>query len=165
MSKGAFKHNASGRTVRRQSSRKRRSFVMLERYMIASAAWRSLSGEAIAAFVELSNRYNGTNNGRLHLSSRELAVIRNGSRRTGTRAMSELVRKGFVEMVKASGFNVKDRRRQAAEYRLTMYHCDATREPPSKAFMRWQPEAPRKHFTAPPVAHHGATSGSVRLKH
>ena len=39
--------------------RKRRSFVMLERYMIMSPAWRSLSGDAIAAFIELSNRYNG----------------------------------------------------------------------------------------------------------
>jgi hypothetical protein len=138
---------------------------MLERYMIRSAAWCSLSGDAIAAFVELSNRYDGLNNGRLHLSSRELAVIRNWSQRTGARAMSELVRKGFVEVVKASGFNVKDRRRQATEYRLTMHHCDVTRTPPSKAFMRWQPEAAEKHFTEPPVAHHGAASGSVRQKH
>ena len=162
MSRSVWKNNASGRTVRRQKPKKR-SFVMLERYMIASAAWRSLSGEAIAAFVELSNRYNGTNNGRLHLSSRELAVIRRYSRVTGTRAMSELLRKGFIEMVKASGFNVKDRRRQAAEYRLTMHHCDVTRAPPSKAFMQWQP--PEKHFAASPVIHHGFTSEAVRRKH
>ena len=112
MSRSVWKHNASGRTERRQKSRKRRSFVMLERYMIMSTAWRSLSGEAIAAFVELSNRYNGTNNGSLHLSTRELALIRNCSQRTAAGAMSELVRKGFVEVVKPSGFNVKDRRRQ-----------------------------------------------------
>ena len=52
---------------------------------------------------------------------------------------------GFVEVVKPSGFNVKDRRRQAAEYRLTMHHCDVTRAPPSKAFMRWQPEEKTFH--------------------
>jgi hypothetical protein len=145
MSRSVWKHNASGRTERRQKSRKRRSFVMLERYMIMSTAWRSLSGEAIAAFVELSNRYNGTNNGSLHLSTRELALIRNCSQRTAAGALSELARKGFVEAVKPSGFNVKDRRRQAAEYRLTMHHCDVTRAPPSKAFMRWQPEEKTFH--------------------
>ena len=116
---------------------------MLERYMITSPAWRSLSGEAIAAFIELSYRYNGLNNGTLHLSARELAQIRNHSRQAAQRAMSELVRKGFVEVAKPSGFSVKDRRRQAAEYRLTMFHCDATRQPPSKAFMHWQPDIPK----------------------
>ena len=150
MSTSVWKKNGSGRTVRRQRPRKR-SFVMLERYMITSPAWRSLSGDAIAAFIELANRNTGLNNGTLHLSARELAVIRNCSRQTGTNIINELIRKGFIEVVKVSGFNVKDRRRQAAEYRLTMHHCDATRSPPSKAFMRWQPEAPRKAFHGPKI--------------
>jgi hypothetical protein len=36
-------------------------------------------------------------------------------------AIKELVEKGFIEITRASGFNVKDRKRQATEYRLTRY--------------------------------------------
>jgi hypothetical protein len=134
------------RTANGKARRKRASappFVMLPKYMVRSAAWRSLSGEAVAAFIEISNRYDGCNNGRLHLSDRELAAVRPISRVTAYRAKTELKEKGFVEVVRASGFNIKDRKRQAEELRLTTFHCDVTREPPSKTFMKWVPGEPQ----------------------
>jgi hypothetical protein len=135
-----WKHGANGQTVRRRKSN-RSPFVMLPKWMLASAAWRSLSGEAVAAYIELARRYNGSNNGTLHLSAREFAALRGSCKDTAARALRELIEKGFIEIVQASGFSVKDRKRQATEYRLTPFYCDVTRQPASKAFMKWQPEA------------------------
>jgi hypothetical protein len=131
-----WRNRPDGKTVRRNKP-KSKPFVMLPWWMIDSPAWRSLSGEEIAAFVELSRVYNGFNNGSLAMPTRRLARIRNRSKDTAARSIRGLLDKGFIEIVRASGFNVKTR--LAAEYRLTMFHCDVTRQPPSKAFMKWRP--------------------------
>jgi hypothetical protein len=149
MSTSVWKNTPSGKTVRRRPKKQTKPFVMLQKYMIRSDAWRSLSAGAVAAYVELACRYDGLNNGRLHLSAREQAAARNCSHRAAANYMNELIEKGFVEIVRASGFNMKDRRRQATEYRLTAFHCNVTGEPPSKAFME-------NHFTVHPSAQHGA---------
>jgi hypothetical protein len=163
VTKSVWKRQANGKTVRRKHARKTPPFVMLPKYMITSDAWRSLSGDAIAAFVELARRYDGTNNGKLHLSAREFAALYPVSYRTAARSIRVLIERGFIEMLRASGFNVKDRKRQAAEYRLTHLYCDATREPPSKAFMKWHP--PKDFFTVPPEQHFGATGVTVAKIH
>jgi DNA-binding transcriptional regulator YhcF (GntR family) len=147
MSRSVFKHGANGQTIRRRKD-KSSPFVMLPKWMLASAAWQSLSGEAIAAYIELARRYNGTNNGTLHVSAGELAALRDCCKDTAARALRELVDKGLIEVVRASGFNVKDRKRQAAEYRLTPFYCDVTKQPASKAFMKWQPkDAPTENIS------------------
>src|SRR5215467_15453669 len=69
----------------------------------------------LAAYLELARRYNGSNNGTLHLSARELARAWNWSRASAARAIEELVEKGFVEITRASGFNLKDHKRQATD--------------------------------------------------
>jgi hypothetical protein len=140
MSTSVWKNTPSGRTVRRNPKKQTKPFVMLPKYMIRSDAWQALSAGAVAAYVELACRYDGLNNGRLHLSCREQAASRHCSSRAAANYMSELIEKGFVEVVRRSGFSVKDRKRQAAEYRLTGFHCDVTRQPPSKGFMKWRPE-------------------------
>jgi DNA-binding MarR family transcriptional regulator len=141
MTKSVWKHSPSGRTVRRKKSRQS-PFVMMPKYLLKSAAWWSLSGAAMAAYLELGRRYTGTNNGQLHLSARELSELYNCSKDTAARALRELVEKGFIEIVQLSGFNLKDRRRQATEYRLTLYACDVSHKLPSKAFMSWRPDPP-----------------------
>jgi hypothetical protein len=139
MSRSVWKHSPSGQTVRRRRKHKCPPFVMLPKWMIESSAWQSLSGEAVATFIVLAQRYNGVNNGRLALATRTLAQFRGCSNATAARAMRELIEKGFAEVVRASGFNVKGR--VATEYRLTLYRCDVTHALPSKAFMRWPPES------------------------
>jgi hypothetical protein len=131
-----WRNNANGRTVRRRKGPSL-PFVQLFKWMIDSPAWRSLSGEEVAAFIEIARRYNGTNNGTLHISARELAARRGLHWTTAAKVIRGLVDKGFLEIVRGSGFNMK---RVAAEYRLTTHHCDVTRTPPSKAFMRWSPK-------------------------
>lgn len=147
MSKSTWKHSPSGRTVRRKKS-KSPPFVMMPKYLLACRAWRSLSGVAMAAYLELERRYTGTNNGQLHLSARELSELYNCSKDTAARGLRELLDKGFIEIVRHSGFNLKDKRRQATEYRLTLRVCDVTHKLPSKTFMRWSEPSETAHQEA-----------------
>jgi Bacterial regulatory proteins, gntR family len=140
MSGSVSRLTPDGRTMRRRPQKTRGGFVQLPKYMITSPAWRSLSGLAVIAFVELSRRFCGNNNGALHLSARELAELHGCSKTSASEAIRELVEKGFVEILRSSGFNVKDKKRQASEYRLTLFPCDVKRQPASKAFMKWRPE-------------------------
>jgi hypothetical protein len=63
--------------LKRNRARRRGSggppFVQLHWYLLDSAAWKSLSTAARAAYIELARLYNGTNNGTLALSLRVLA--------------------------------------------------------------------------------------------
>ena len=49
------------------------SFVALERYLLKSPAWRSLSPVARCAYIEIAHRYGGSNNGTLAMSARTMA--------------------------------------------------------------------------------------------
>jgi len=141
MSRSIFTRTASGKTKRRRRG-SGPPFIQLFHWMVDMPAWHSLSPRAVVAYLEIGRRYNGTNNGSLHLSARELARTWNWSKTSAAEAIEELVEKGFIEVTRASGFNMKDRKRQATEYRLTVLFCDLTRQPPSKAFTKWTPERP-----------------------
>jgi hypothetical protein len=146
----ARKHDLTGRSRRQLSS-----FVALERYMLNSPAWKSLSCPARSAFVELGNLYDGSNNGKIALSARMLAERVTISRATATRTLTELEHKGFIEAVRSGGFNVKSGAKRATEWRLTCHRCDVTGDKPAKTFMRWQ--AGKIHFAASSQSHSGFT--------
>jgi hypothetical protein len=114
----------------------RSKFLMLDAYIVRSLAWRALSPNDKAAYLELKWRFDGLNNGRIGLGNRDLAEALHSSKDTARRALDSLQEKGFVEKAKASAFNVKNR--AVTEWRLTEYKCDLTGELPTKAFMRWQ---------------------------
>ncbi|CAN7241104.1 GntR family transcriptional regulator [Mesorhizobium sp. LjNodule214] len=109
-------------------------FIMIEGYIMRSAAWLALSANDRAAYLELKWRYDGLNNGRIGLGERELGGALHISRETARRALNSLVEKGFVARAKASGFNVKSR--VATEWRLTEYRCDVSGHLSTKDFMR-----------------------------
>ena len=145
------RHNNKGR-----SKRSLAPFVALERYMLDSAAWSSLNAVGRASYFEIARLYNGSNNGQLAMSGRRLADLLHVNKSTGTRALSTLVEKGFLEVVRPSAFSLKTKR--ATEYRLSAHKCDVTGSLPSKAFMRWEPDKnkTRRHHrstTASPQAH------------
>lgn len=145
------KHNATGRSRRQLSS-----FVALERYILNSPAWKSLSPPARCAYIEICNLYNGSNNGRIGLSARTLSELLPLSRATAGRAFRELENRGFIEAVRQGGFNVKTGTRRSTEWRLTTQHCDVTGERPTKTFMRWQ--GGNFHFTASPQLRNDLTT-------
>ena len=144
------KHNKTGRT-KGSASR----FVMLEHYLLNSHAWRSLSLPARCAFIEISRLYSPGNNGKLAVSGRMLADALSVSRQTATRALDDLENRGFIEVVKPGGFNIKAGAGRATEWRLTLHKCDVTNAKPSRAFTCWQ--AGSFHFTASPKSHVGRT--------
>jgi hypothetical protein len=144
----AFTRTAGGKTKRRAYGGGQ-TFIQLFHWMVDMPAWHSLSARAVVAYLELARRYNGTNNGSLHLSARELAQAWDWSKGAASYAIKELVEKGFIEITRASGFNMKDRKRQAAEYRLTVFFCDRTRRPASKTFTKWRPPENISRFKIP----------------
>lgn len=134
-------------------------FVALERYLLKSVAWRSLSPVARASYVEIAFSYDGTNNGRIQMSAIMLASRLGMGKSSAARAVTELLAKGFIEIAKHSSFTLK--LKIAAEYRLSAFRCNVTNALPSKAFMRWQPEIQN---TVPPVGRNGSTGGTERQK-
>lgn len=149
-------HNKKGR-----SKRQLRDFIALERYLLDSPAWRSLSLNARCAFLELLSIYNGRNNGRIALSARSLADRLPISRATATRALNELEAKGFIEAVRKCAFNVKSGQARATEWRLTIHFCDVTNESPSRKFIHWQ--AGKFHLAASCESQHGLTREPTTL--
>jgi hypothetical protein len=121
------KHNNTGRS--KGSGR----FVQLHEYIAKSYAWRRLPPLAKCAWLEINFIYNGSNNGTLAVSARRLAERLDVSPSAAAKSMRDLIKWGFLDRMKASSFSQK---RLAAEYRLTHYSCDVTREPASKRFMR-----------------------------
>lgn len=120
---------------RRLNKRKTAHFVMLEAWLLNSAAHRSLSCPARAVLVELVLAYDGFNNGRIGLSVRRAAERCNIARRTAQLAFDALQDHGFIECVTKGAFSRKTQ--HATEWRLTFKPCNVTGELPSKAFMRW----------------------------
>lgn len=81
-----------------------RQWIDLDYSMVRCAAFRGLSGAAVKVFLELRSRYNGGNNGSLHLSYREAAALLGLSKSTVKRAFDELQNAGFIFLVKDGDF-------------------------------------------------------------
>lgn len=128
------KHNSKGR------SKGEGRYLRLTHFMMGTPAWRALSVYGRAAYVEVAAIYDGKNNGYLAMGVRRLQDAIGVSDKTATKALNELVAKGFIEIAEDSGFNRKDR--HSREFRLTDHPCDRTHQAPSKAFQHWRPEAP-----------------------
>jgi Helix-turn-helix domain len=118
-------HNKTGR------SKHEGRFVALPHSMMETKAFKGLSATAQAAWMHIAKVYNGSNNGRLAISTRRLADVLNVGRNTAARAILELVNAGFIEQTAAASFSGK---RKAAEYRLTHKKCDRTNQNPSMAY-------------------------------
>jgi DNA-binding transcriptional MocR family regulator len=91
--------------------------------LLKSKAWRSLSGAAIKVWFELHTRFNGGNNGKLHLSMNEAAKLLHISKSTAQRAFAELEEKGFI-VLQTPGSWYGGR---AHEWRLTTKRMNTTK--------------------------------------
>lgn len=114
--------------------------VRLYYYLLTSPAWKSLTSNARAIYVEMAMRYagHGTNNGRLSYSIGEACRALRIGRATACRAIKELVDRGFIVVAKRGAFSLK--LRHATEWRLTEFPCDITGATATKDFMRWIPD-------------------------
>jgi hypothetical protein len=118
---------------KRGRSKRGERFVKLDHWLLKTPAWRSLSPPSRAIYIELAQRYNGSNNGEIALSVRDAAKLVHVAKDTASKAFRELEDKGFVVRVVCGSFNWK--LRHATTWELTAYSLGDN--PPSKQFARW----------------------------
>jgi DNA-binding transcriptional MocR family regulator len=110
---------------------------------LKSEAWLSLSGAAVKVWLELHTRYNGGNNGRLHLSLNEAAKILGLGKATVQRAYVELTEKGFLVLeVEGNWYS-----RRAHDWRLTTKPMERFKgkEAATFDFRHWKQPRKAKH--------------------
>ncbi|NRP19899.1 hypothetical protein LPJGGPFB_03157 [Ensifer adhaerens] len=121
--------------------------VRLPEWLLASAAWRSLSVYSKLLYIEIKRRYNGNNNGDISLSHREAQDLMGCSNKPIPAAFKELEVKGFIKAAERGSFHWKTRRdgqggRRATTWILTEYPQDSPIRSliPTKDFMAWRPD-------------------------
>jgi hypothetical protein len=79
------------------------TFLRLPHYVIRSAQWRALSGNAVKFLIELASAYDGSNNGDLAFTRRQ--ALERGWKSGGTRdrAAEEVVEAGFALVTRQGG--------------------------------------------------------------
>jgi len=144
-------------------------FVQLFHWMLDSPAWKDLDAVARAIYVELTRRYNGSNNGRIGYSARQAALDLNIGKDTAARGLQSLQTHGFIVAEKRGAFHCKVR--HASEYRLTIYDSDIAAnfadKLATKECMRWpeiQNSVPVVRPTVPVVGPIGPCSRTVSSK-
>jgi hypothetical protein len=108
-------------------------FVKLDHWLLKTPAWRSLSPASRALYVEIAQRYNGSNNGEISMAVREAAHLIHVAKDTAAKSFRELEEKGFIKRKICGSFNWK--LRHATTWILTEYPSEE-REP-TKEFARW----------------------------
>ena len=120
--------NAKGR------NRRRGKFVRLGHAMVNSPAFQSLKGPALKYYIALRDRFNGMNNGTLHLSCDVASKTLHMSKGTVLNAQQELQEKGFIRMTQRGGF----RQRLATTWALTDERC-STGAGATNDWKNWKP--------------------------
>jgi hypothetical protein len=144
------------RQTRRRVNQKGRTvgldrFLQLQHFLLKSEAWKSLSPVERALFIEVAQRWNGFNNGRLGLGIREAGQAIHVKHTTASSAFRVLQERGFLVLTRDSSF---DQKRLAREWRVTAFPMGDYRKPtalPTKQFMRWVP--PPENQNAGPFEH------------
>ena len=110
-------------------------FLKLEHWIFKTEAWRSLSAQARAVYIEIAQRFNGSNNGEISLSVREAARFVHIAKDTATKVFHELEEKGFIRRNVCGSFNWK--LKHATTWILTEHPFND--QPATKDFARWSP--------------------------
>jgi hypothetical protein len=112
-------------------------FVLLPYSLLNSAAYRTASARAKAVLVVIASRFKGYNNGRLCLSSAELAdALSCWNYAANAKAIGELIARGIVVLEKSYRRGV----RLSPEYRLTFVSSgpEANVKPATNDYLRWK---------------------------
>ena len=125
---------------KRGRRRKGPPFSMLPHFIQASAAYHGLSLPARAFLLEIIRRYNGANNGKIVLGTREAAYELNCAFGTIVKAAREL---GDAKLVQPISKGVW-RGRRATTWQIAWIVCDATGELPRKQWPLRKPYEPHE---------------------
>jgi DNA-binding transcriptional regulator YhcF (GntR family) len=126
--------------------------------MLKTAAWKSLTANARAIYIEIASRYGGpgSNNGRIPYSVRDAAKSVKIGKSTVAKAIRQLQDRGFIVEVTKGAFSRKVR--HATEWRLTEFSCDITDALATREYLHW----PQIQNTVPVARLYGPRSGTVR---
>ena len=131
-----WKPSRSGRPNKKGRNERGPRFTKLEHWLLKTDAWRSLPPASRALYIELAQRYNGSNNGEISLSVREAARLIHVAKDTATKSFHELEAKGFIRRNVCGSFNWKEGR--ATTWILTEHDLDG--QTATKDFVRPQSE-------------------------
>src|SRR6476619_217350 len=111
-------------------------FVMIERSVLDSLAWRTMSMGARVLYLALRRRYNRDfhNNGKIYVSVRLAATELGANRNQISRWYHELQHYGFIVMTKPGNLGLNGSGR-SAHWRLT--EVGYLKEPPTCDYARW----------------------------
>lgn len=156
-----------GRTGRSHKGKRSEEgqYVPLTYGLLKSVAWRSLSGAAVKVYLELHTRFNGSNNGQMHLSYSEAQKALGMGKATVQRAYAELQEKGFLALQEEGNWY----NRRAHEWRLTTKGTMTARgtQTPTNDWRLWKPKTERGSETEPspvgmvPKRNPSAANGSI----
>ncbi|NKM57179.1 hypothetical protein GFL21_22065 [Rhizobium anhuiense] len=119
-------------------------FFQMHQWLLNSAAWKSTNVYERALYMELKQRYNGSNNGEIPLSRREAEAAMNCSDKPVIAAFKGLQEKGFIKVATRGSFHWKKGGGQSGRstrWILTEYPIDYPVKSlsPERDFMRWKP--------------------------
>ena len=114
-------------------------YKKLTHHMLRSDAWRALSGTAIKVYLEICYRYNGRNNGQIHMSQAEAARLLYLGKSSVKRALIRLVELGFIRYAHKGSFYG----RMAATFILTDKSYKGHH--PTNEWLQWRPPESRRY--------------------
>lgn len=120
-------------------------FFQMHVWLISSEAWKATNVYERCLYMELKQRYNGTNNGEIPLSHREAQLALNCSNKPVMAAFAGLINKGFIRPGQVGSFHWKvggGAGGRSTRWILTEYPVDLPLRSliAEKTFMRWKPE-------------------------
>lgn len=129
---------------RNERSFKKGQWVRFDFWELKSAAFHALSADARALLIEFRHRFNGSNNGTIIFSSREMSAALNTTGKDRTiRAQRELQEKGFIKIATLASYDTR-KNRLATEFILTHEPVPGPdvkgAVPATKEFMKWKTE-------------------------
>lgn len=130
------------KSYRSKKGKPHTSFIKIDRYVLKTDAWKSLTPADKAVYLILLDRFKGNNNGDISLSIREAAEHANIAKATAGKAFKNLEKKGFIKKRFEGSFSQK--KRLSSEYELT--HEGYNGRAPTKEFTRY--EAIPKHHVS-----------------
>src|SRR5262245_48044988 len=83
------------------------AFVRLEKWVLDTPAYKTLSGGALKVLIAIWHRHNGNNNGQIPFSVREAEAAVPCAQNTARKFFAELQAKGWIRLRRASAFSVK----------------------------------------------------------
>lgn len=157
----AVKRAGKGLGINRKGRSKRERYVRLDYPLLNSAAWNALPHPGRSLFIELSKRFNGSNNGEISFSWREVQTTLNVGQNTPGKLFQQLQDKGFIRINQRGAFTTKNR--MATTWILTTQPYGT--HPPTRDFMHWKPDEEKTTATLRVAVDHPESGRGLKLVH